>query len=184
MRQFFSSLFKLETFSHSLNTSIANQTCQYCACSSQWISHGFIYRQPGIKVGKRILCAKRYGKADCGRTFALYLAAFIPQRRYSLSAIWAFVLSLIQGSKVVQAYFSAVGHSHFTHRQAYRWLNALHANVGLCRSQLPFARPLNLSISVVHRSARLSILLTTLSGWINYFSDKSVIQVQLNQRFC
>jgi hypothetical protein len=54
----------------------------------------------------------------------------------------------------------------------------------LFRSQLPFARPLNLSISVVHRSARLSILLTTLSSWIHYFPDKYHIQIQLNQRFC
>jgi hypothetical protein len=180
MQQFFSSFSKLEAFSHSLNT--LSHTCRHCACSDQWISHGFIYRQAGIQVGKRILCAKRYGKLGCGRTFALYLAAFIPERRYSLSAIWAFVLSLIQDFSVAQAYFSAVGHGHFSHRQAYRWLNALYANVGLFRCQLPFASAH--SISVVHRSTRLSILLTTLSAWLNYFPDKFDIQIQLTQRFC
>jgi hypothetical protein len=182
MTQFFSSFSKLESFSHSLNTLTSSHTCQHCACSDQWISHGFIYRQSGIQVGKRILCAKRYGKLGCGRTFALYIAAFIPERRYSLSVLWAFACSLIQGSSVAQAYFSAVGHAYFSHRQAYRWLSALYAQVGLFRSQLPFAS--TYSISVRHRSARLSILLTTLSAWIHYFSDKNNIQIQLNQRFC
>lgn len=182
MQLFFPSFSKLEAFSRSLNTLISSHACRHCTCSDQWVSHGFIYRQSGIQVGKRILCAKRYGKSGCGRTFALYIAAFIPQRRYSLNVLWAFVCSLIQGSNVAQAYFSAVGHAHFNHRQAYRWLSALYAQVGLFRSQLPF-RSVN-SISVRHRSTRLSILFTTLSAWVNFYPDQFNIQIQLNQRFC
>ncbi|MER2491631.1 hypothetical protein [Catenovulum sediminis] len=83
MQRFFSSLFQLDIFTRSLDSLNSHQTCQHCACSNSWVSHGFIYRQSGLKVGKRILCANRYGKSGCGRTLALYLADFIPNRRYS-----------------------------------------------------------------------------------------------------
>ncbi|MCU4676866.1 hypothetical protein N7931_14630 [Catenovulum sp. 2E275] len=132
----FSSLFELDFLTQSLDSLNSNQTCQHCACSDSWISHGFIYRQSGLKVGKRILCAKRYGKSGCGRTLALYLADVIPNRRYSFSVIWALVLSLQHGSTVEQAYYLTIGHCHFSHRQAYPWLSALYAQLGFFRSWL------------------------------------------------
>ncbi|WP_143872001.1 DUF1949 domain-containing protein [Catenovulum sediminis] len=138
-----------------------------------------------VKVGKRILCANRYGKSGCGRTLALYLSDFIPNRRYSFSVIWAFVLSLLQGATVEQAYYSAIGHCHFSHRQAYRWLSALYAQLGLFRSWL--AR-LNLNLLdtgyLNFRSTRLAVLLSTLASFAQRFTNISSIQAGLNCRFC
>ena len=184
MQRFFSSLFELDVFTQSFDSLNSNQTCQHCACSNSWVSHGFIYRQSGLKVGKRILCANRYGKTGCGRTLALYLADFIPNRRYSFSVIWAFILSLLQGSTVEQAYYLALGHCHFSHKQAYRWLNALYAQLGFFRSWLArFNSNLFDGCYVHFRSARLTVLLPTLATLAHRFVNNNLGKVMMAKKY-
>ena len=125
MQRFFSSLCELDQFSFSLDNPKHDNHCQHCARNDQWVSHGYLYKSSGEKIGKRILCAKRYGKLGCGHTRQLYLQQFIPQRRYCLNKLVSFILSLIRGATVEHAYFDAVGHHHGSYRQAWRWLKAL-----------------------------------------------------------
>tara|TARA_R110001592_G_C13144876_1_gene747645 strand:- start:227 stop:1258 length:1032 start_codon:yes stop_codon:yes gene_type:complete len=127
MQRFFSSLCELDLFTHSLDSLTFDFSCQHCSRNDQWVSHGYVCKQSGEKVGKRILCARRYGKQGCGRTRQLYLQDIIPQRRYTLSKLLAFIAALIKGLTVEQAYYHAAGHDHGSHRQAWRWLNALWA---------------------------------------------------------
>jgi len=182
MQRFFSSLCHLDHFSLSLD-SMSKQHCSHCNQNDQWISHGYVYRQSGEKVGKRILCAKRYGKRGCGRTRQLYLQHVIPQRRYSLSKLVAFVCALIRGLTVERAYIEAVGHAHSSHRQAWRWLSALWARMSYFRSEVYSLFDTGLS-SRPYRSPRLAILMSTLASWMRLLPDKRTFQLNRQRRFC
>lgn len=129
MQRFFSSLAVIERVIQSLNMIGAVFTCPHCHQCGQWISHGFILKQNGDIAGKRVICSHRYGKSGCGRTQPMYLDDVVPQRRYRLSVLLAFVLALIKGATVEQAYYQAIGHHHSSPRQAWRWLNSLWANI-------------------------------------------------------
>lgn len=183
MQQFFSSLVELEQFSLSLNSHSTSNSCPHCCQNDQWVSHGYLYKQTGEKVGKRILCAKRYGKQGCGRTRQLYLQQVIPGRRYTLSTLLAFVLALIHGATVEQAYFKALGHEYQSPRQAWRWLNALWSQMSVFRGEVVDLPDLS-SKSIRRRSRRLSVLLSTLRDWWHYCSDKWSIQCCCQARFC
>lgn len=183
MQRFFSSLSELDHFTYSLDNLASENQCEHCSRNDQWVSHGYVWKKSGEKAGKRILCGKRYGKRGCGRTRQLYLQHVIPQRRYSLSRLLIFILTLIRGATVEQAYFRAVEHSYSEHRQAWRWLRALWTQMSRFRAALvlppaPGASP------VRYRSRRLSILLTTLREWLLRFPDQHAIQVILQERFC
>jgi len=183
MQRFFSSLCELDRFTHSLDSLTLDDRCQHCFQTDQWVSHGYLYKQSGEVVGKRILCAQRYGKQGCGRTRQLYLQHAIPQRRYTLSKLLTFIIALIKGATVEQAYYQAIGHDHGSHRHAWRWLNALWTRMS--RFRAAFTRlPDPDSPTTQYRSRRLSILLSILSHWLARFPDKQVIQVHLQERFC
>lgn len=182
MQRFFSTLSELECFSLSVNSLFFNQPCPHCKQSDQWCSHGYRYNQAGRIRGKRIVCCARFGKRGCGKTIALYLSHVLPQRRVCLKVITCFIQVLIQGATVEWAYHCAVNHAHCCHRQAYRWLNGLYANIGLFRTQclLP-DKPDNMTHS---RSTRLTVLLSTLASVMSQYTDLRHFQTHLNQRLC
>lgn len=180
MQRYFFSLSELEQFTYSLDCLSPDNQCQHCSRNDQWVSHGYVYKQTGEKIGKRLLCAKRYNKQGCGRTRQLYLQNIIPQRRYPLSTLLTFILSLIRGATVEQAYFRAIGHEHSSHRQAWRWLDALWRRIGWFRSR----RPETDVEPVRRRSRRLSLLLSTLNEWWHQCPDKNGCQRQAQQHFC
>lgn len=182
MQRFYSNITELHFFTLSANSLLFNQPCPHCQCADQWVSHGFSYSQSGKVRGKRIVCSARFGKRGCGRTVALYLASVLPKRRYLLAALCQFILSLLQGNTVEQAYFHAIGHEHNSVRQAYRWLDALYKKLGNYRGKLGM-KPSD-TCAVQHRSRRLAILLSTLKHTLSRWPDLSLFQIKYNQAFC
>jgi len=182
MQRFFASLRDMDYFSRSLDC-LSKHPCSHCQRNDQWVSHGYVYKQSGEKVGKRILCGKRYGKRGCGHTRQLYLQHIIPQRRYTLSQLLAFVCALIRGLTVERAYVEAVGHTHSSHRQSWRWLSALWARMSCFRNEVPGSSRSDWS-SLRCRSRRLSILLSTLKHWLIQVPDKRSVQCCWQRRFC
>lgn len=181
MPLFFPSLCEIDRFSFSFDC-LSQLTCAHCHRCDQWISHGYLYRLGGVKVGKRLLCAKRYGKSGCGRTRPLYLQHIIPKRRYTLSTLLALIYALLKAQTVEQAYAEAVGHSNYSHRQAWRWLSALWRLMPCFRNEIP--KPdYSLLETFPHRSQRLSMLLSTLKLWLSQMSDPLSIQRYWQRRF-
>lgn len=182
MQQFFSSLVVIEQLTTTINRHFTGHICPFCHQSDQWISHGYLYKKSGQKVGKRILCAKRYGKSGCGHTQALYVSDVIPQRRYSLSVLLSFVFALVKGQTVEQAYYRAIGHTHSSPRQAWRWLNGLWANMVMFRLRLTSSEPPKALIA--GGSRRLTVLLNTLYPCLRQCAEPEVIQRAMQCRFC
>lgn len=182
MQQFFSSLIVIEQLTTTISRHFTGHICPFCRQSDQWISHGYLYKKSGQKVGKRILCAKRYGKSGCGHTQALYVSDVIPNRRYSLSVLLTFVFALVKGATVEKAYYRAIGHTHSSPRQAWRWLNALWANMGRFRLRLMSSEPPEMLIAGASR--RLTVLLNTLHQCLKQCAEPDVIQRAMQCRFC
>ncbi len=182
MQRFFSTLSELEFFSLSANSLLFNQPCPHCHKCDQWCSHGYRYNQAGDIRGKRIICCTRFGKRGCGKTIALYLTHVLPQRRYCLRVINTFVQLLIRGNTIERAYHSAVKHTHYSHRQAYRWLDGLVAKLGLFRTLTPLPEQPS---SLTHPcSSRLTVLLSTFASILQQWPDLSKFQAHINQRLC
>ena len=182
MLRFFSSLQRIEQHIASLNHHHTT-ACPVCHQTQQWVSHGYLYKtSTQQQVGKRILCSRRYGKSGCGHSQSLYLACVIPQRRYPLSVLLAFVRALITGQTVEHAYFHAIGHAHSSPRQAWRWLNRLWNNMGQWRCWLLTVE--STERTVQHRSRRLTLLLSTLHQCLVQVSPALSIQHVMQCRFC
>lgn len=186
MQVFFSSMASLEHFTHSLGMITPDNACQHCSQNDQWVSHGYVYRQQTMAerhaVGKRILCSQRYGKDGCGRTRQLYFANIIPSRRHCMQTLAAFILLLCKGLTVTQAYQDAREDPHRDPRHAWRWLNALTAQLGRLRTSL--CRKASTALTHLHhRSRKLTILLPTLHNLFLLHPDELTIQTQQQQRF-
>lgn len=181
MQHFFLSLNVIEQQTASLNLT-QTMICPVCCQSDQWISHGYLYKKSGQTVGKRILCSRRYGKSGCGHTQSLYVDDVIPQRRYTLSVLLAFVNTLVEGNTVEHAYYQAIGHTHSSPRQAWRWLNSLWANMSRFRLW-PVCSSFTESI-MQSRSRRLTLLLNTLHPYLTRLPQPQRIQHDMQCRFC
>lgn len=186
MQVFFSSMASIEHFTHSLGTITPDNACEHCSQNDQWVSHGYVYRQQTMAqrhaVGKRILCSQRYGKEGCGRTRQLYFANIIPKRHYCMQTLAAFILLLCKGLSVTQAYRDARNDQHRDPRQAWRWLNALTAQLGRLRTSLCKRADVEV-VHFHHRSRKLAVLLPTLHAIFHLHPDGSTIQPQQQQRF-
>lgn len=186
MQVFFSSMASLEHFTHSLGTITPDNACEHCSQNDQWVSHGYVYRQQTMAqrhaVGKRILCSQRHGKDGCGRTRQLYLGNIIPKRRHCIQTLATFVLLLCKGLTVTQAYRDARNDPHRDPRQAWRWLNALTAQLGRIRTSL--CKRDSTALTHLHRRSRkLTVLLPTLHTLFHLHPDESSIQTLQQQRF-
>ncbi len=183
MRMFFPSFAEINPFFRSLNR--LTLTCQHCCQNDQWVAHGYLYKKSGEseRVGKRLLCGKRYNKKGCGRTVALYLQHIIPQRHDKLPHLAIFVLALIKANTVEQAYFLAVGHQYGSHRQAWRWLNSLWSLLGVFRAGLTLPPDSGIP-PLPHRSRRLALLVSTLRDGLQKFPSINDIQCIRQARFC
>lgn len=115
---------------------LEHELCQHCQCVHQLVSHGFVYKKctgaEPLAVGKRVFCSNRDGHKGCGRTSRLYLDAAIRNLHYAGEQLVAFVLALIQGDTVQQAYSGVTGKADPRH--AYRWLNRLYGQLSTFRS--------------------------------------------------
>lgn len=184
MRRFFSSMTSLDHYTFSLDTAPRDDVCQHCLKSNQWVSHGYVYKQRSINtrevVGKRILCANRYGKSGCGRTRQLYLKTEIPQRQYNAHVITTFVLFLLQDAGVVQSYLDATG-TRSEGRHAWRWVQDLFRRIGWFRGCL--GKPADEHYHVKSPSKRLNILLPTLAQLFHSARDVLILQKRYQSPF-
>lgn len=186
MQIFFSSMASLEHFTHSLGMLTQDNACEHCSQNDQWVSHGFVYRQQTMArrdvVGKRILCSQRYGKNGCGRTRQLYFGCIIPKRRHCMQTLATFILLLCKGLTVTQAYRDARHDQHRDPRQAWRWLNALTAQLGRLRTTL-CKRASSEATCLHRRSRKLAVLLPTFHTLFHLHPDGSTIQTLQQQCF-
>lgn len=172
MKTFFDDIDSLQRFTQQLNGPLVPLTCPHCQRSGHFISHGFIYKKSHqsepIIVGKRILCSNRYGHKGCGRTQQLYLKQRIPKLCYGAHDVWLFLLSLIAGMTIAQAYTKAT--QAFDSRNAYRWLAACFQNLTTYRTHLLRRQgrdnsiTLTASIDRPRKTFRLSLVVTTLKA--------------------
>lgn len=100
------------------------------------MSHGFFYKkQPGGEpqaVGKRVFCSNRRRHTGRGRTMRLYLDTTVRHLHATGAQLVAFVLAIIAGMTVRQAYWQATGTADPRH--AWRRLNRLDAQLSHYRS--------------------------------------------------
>ena len=127
MKRFYPDFNTINDFTLSLGFHQNQLECTHCAKNDQFVSHGVVYKHRSSshreKVGKRILCSKRYGRQGCGRTFQIYVADEIPSFRYGAAHLFVFITALIAKSTIEAAYLQATGQSES--RNAWRWLNKL-----------------------------------------------------------
>lgn len=113
---------------HQRTLSLHHERCNHCHQIHQLVSHGFIYRKQSGRpskqaVGKQVLCSKRRGHTGCGQTMQLYVATTIRYLHFLGSCVVAFVLTLMAGTSVQQAYEETTGTAE--PRNAYRWLHKM-----------------------------------------------------------
>ncbi len=155
--------------------SLHDERCKHCQQLHQLVSHGFIYKkksvgQPKQKVGKRVLCSNRYGRTGCGRTMQLYLDTTIRYLHYLGGCVVTFVLSLMTGATVQQAYVKATGTAEPRH--AYRWLDKLMAQLSTHRSVVhPPLSPLGEVVEQARCPLRRSLLTSTFAGLLQRFGQ-------------
>src|SRR6266516_1375511 len=131
MQIYYSSLEAIQQQTRQLD----NEQCRHCKQTHQLVSHGFLYKKRvGAEpeaIGKRVFCSNRYRHTGCGRTVQLYLDSTVRYLHHAGGWVVAFVLSLITGMTVENAYRQATGTA--TPRNAYRWLNRLGAQLSFYR---------------------------------------------------
>jgi len=168
MHRYYSSLQAIEQQTMQLDQA----PCRYCGQTHQLISHGFVYKkQTGAEpqaVGKRVFCSNRQRYTGCGRTMRLYLDATLCRLRYTGTHVVAFMLALMAGRTVQQAYEQATGRDDPRH--AYRWLNKFDAQLSGYRS-LSHQPPLQDADAAVaaNRSARAGLLASTCTQLLQRF---------------
>jgi hypothetical protein len=155
-------------------------SCPHCQAFGQFVSHGFVYKYLSASevsvVGKRLFCSNRSNHSGCGKTIRLYVSKRVPKISYHAANVTLFVMSLIAGMSIKNAYHKATGASEPRH--AYRWLNKLNLQCirfrGIVYQQAASSPP-----SFQRRSRRLLLLLPTLHllFFMPNFSDCCSVQI-------
>ena len=83
-------------------------------------------------VGKRVFCSNRRRHVGCGRTMQLYLDSIVRYLHFAGETVVAFLLALMANATIAAAYRQATGNTDT--RNAYRWLQRLHAQLSDYRS--------------------------------------------------
>lgn len=151
---------------------LQNEPCRHCQQTQQLISHGMVYKkQVGAEpqaIGKRVFCSNRSHHTGCGRTMRLYLDSMVRYLHYTGWHVVAFVLALVTGMTVQQAYYRCTGTTDPRH--AYRWLHRLCAKLSCYRSvwhQAPL--PLADTPAGAIRPVRTSLLDATFQALLQRF---------------
>ena len=181
MQRFFPDFDSLNRFTSSLDALGDRVQCPHCSKGCQLVSHGVVYKQRSIRqrepVGKRIFCSNRYQHRGCGRTIQLYIAQVIPALRYSTSAVFRFLSSLLKGLTLEEAYSLATGQTDSRH--AWRWLRKLEHNL------TDFRCVLRNGLKTVwgsSRSRRMKLLLPTIQTLLAQQARCPCAQYQLQQQ--
>ncbi len=162
MKIFFSDVNSLVQFLWQIN--VQPLQCPHCLQLNQFTLHDFIYKHVDEIVGKRLFCSNRSHHSGCGKTVRLYIASSVPQLVYSSVQVTAFLLRLIKGQSIIQAYQDATG--CYDPRNAYRWLDKLKFQLSLFRQYLSI--PCEQSICKFNnRVNRFRLLLPTVERLFN-----------------
>lgn len=161
-------------------TQLSHEQCNHCRQSQQLISHGFVYKKQAVAapqqaIGKRVFCSNRGGHTGCGRTMRLYLDTRVRYLHYAGCCVVAFVLLLMRGLSVQQAYRQASGTED--PRNAYRWLKKCWAQLSHYRSLLH--QPLWQPSAVTGRSPRSALLASTFTALLQQFGQPLCARYQL-----
>lgn len=109
MRLYYPSLVAIEQHTMQLDA----EPCRHCRQTRQLVSHGYIRKKQRqaepAKVGKRVFCSNRNHRTGCGRTMQLYLETTIRCLHHGGERVTAFILALIAGMRIRQAYRHATG---------------------------------------------------------------------------
>ena len=151
---------------------LCHEQCNHCKQTHQLISHGFVYKKQAVAVperavGKRVFCSNRDGHTGCGRTMRLYLDTAVRYLHTVGCCVVAFVLLLMRGISVQQAYLQATGTED--PRNAWRWLNKLRAQLSCYRSLLH--QPKLPQPVVASGSPRLGLLVSTFTALLQQFGQ-------------
>jgi hypothetical protein len=94
-------------------------SCPHCQAFGQFVSHGFVYKYLSASevsvVGKRLFCSNRSNHSGCGKTIRLYVSKRVPKISYHAANVTLFVMSLIAGMSIKNAYHKATGASEPRH---------------------------------------------------------------------
>lgn len=178
MQRYYSSLQAIEQQTMQLD----DEPCRHCR-QTQLVSHGFVYKkQTGAElqpVGKRVFCSNRQPHAGCGRTTRLYLDTTVRRLRYTGAQIVAFMLAVIAGNTVRQAYWQATGCADPRH--AWRWLNRFDAQLSRYRSlaHQPLLHDAEPSAILANRPARYRLLASTFGQLLQRFGQPVCARYQL-----
>lgn len=148
--------------------------CAHCQRSRQLVSHGFIRKKRvGAEpeaVGKRVFCSNRHRHTGCGRTTQLYLDATVRYLHHAGATVVTFMLSLLAGIRIEQAYIGATGAG--TARNAYRWLARLTAQLACYRS-LAHRPPLREADAgtAPKRCLRMRLLMATFAALLQHLGQ-------------
>ena len=162
--------------------------CVHCQQTQQLVSHGFVRKKRPCAepetVGKRVFCSNRNNRTGCGRTMQLYLDSTIRYLYHAGCCVVTFVLALIEGMSIQNAYQHATGTA--APRHAYRWLNRLGERLSAYRS-LSHQPPLpdTVAIATVKRPSRLLLLMSTFTALLQQFKPPlcAAYQLQLQRSF-
>ncbi len=165
MNSYFDDLPTLHLFTLSLDCQAEPMPCRHCSKSDQWVSHGYVYKNQHLGqtqiVGKRTFCSNRSGRTGCGRTTRLYLTTEVATLQYTTFHLTAFVLALLAGLTIQQAYQRAT-HTNDP-RNAYRWLDKLQCKLIQYRGYLK-RQPAQTVIGFNTRSKQRRLLFSTLQA--------------------
>lgn len=170
MQTYYSDLSSIEQQTKQLN----NLSCRHCQQQNCLISHGYIYKKrhcsEPVAVGKRVFCSNRDHHTGCGRTMQLFLDSTIRYLHYAGDVVVAFMLALMTGITVQKAYYAAT--STRDHRNAYRWLRRIFAQLSTYRSLL-HSPPLQSTDSplVGPFSLRQRLLRSTMTALLQQFGE-------------
>lgn len=157
---------------------LENEQCCHCQQTQQLISHGMVYKkqlggEPAM-IGKRVFCSNRNHRTGCGRTIRLYLDSMVRYLHYTGQHVVAFVLALLTGMGVQQAYCQSTGTTDPRH--AYRWLNKLCAKLSCYRSlwhrpAVALAQASGVEPVCACRPVRRNLLTSTFEQLVQHFGQ-------------
>jgi hypothetical protein len=173
---------------HQKTMQLKEERCPHCQEAHQQVSHGFVYKkqvggalQP---IGKRIFCSNRHRRTGCGRTTQLYVASIIRYLHYLGTFMIAFIVAMMKGLSVAQAYHQVTRTE--SPRHAYRWMNRLMNHLSFYRSLLHQPCLIDsASVTLFVTSSRRCLLASTFEALLRRFNEPlcSHYQQQLNRSF-
>lgn len=180
---FQNSLDDIEAFTHTVRYQV-DFVCPHCKAKGQTVSHGHLFGDNGIIIGKRCICDRRRGGTGCGKTIRILIKSKCYRLHYALARVGVFLSALLCCTPVLQAYQEATGTC--TSRNSWRWWKKLKNREGdlrqelfaLSAHQLPHAA--NKTHQDIKKATHLERISSLLKDWTqNQTMDEACANFQL-----